>query len=676
MSPRRSLRRSSLGFFVSFAVSLFSAPLLRGVDFQPVNPAELKMTSEAQAPGAPAIILYREVDRDDYGRNAHGGYYIVGGETGRFEQNYRRIKILTEEGRKYADIEIPMLAGYHDISGIHARTIRPDGSIVNFTGTVFEKTISKSKGQKYQAKTFTLPDVQVGSIIEYYYSVNFASGWIWSSLWIVDDELFERQAKFTLRPFSSESFRVSLRWTQHLPAGMPEPQEASDGMIRLEVHDVPAFQSEDFMPPENELRARVNFTYSVDAFDPDVSKFWRKVGKKRNDEVESFAGKRNAMEQAAGQMVSPSDPPEIKLQKLYARVQQLRNTTYEVEKTEEQKKRENENEKDVANAEEVLKRGYGSENQLNWLYLALVRAAGIDASGVSVSDRSEDFFSPQRMNSHELDRSAVLVKINGKDTYLAPGAAFTPFGLLPWQETGVSALRLDKDGGAWVQTAVPDSSLSRVERKADLKLSETGDLEGKLTISFTGLEGSRRRIEERNEDDVARKKYLEGELKEYVPAASEVHLSNTPDWASSSTPLVAEFNIKIPGWVTRGGKLAFLPVGVFAASEKHLFDHAGRIHPIYFKFPSQQADDLKVELPAGWSVSGLPQVQNQDFRVVAYSVGADNEKGVVRMSRKLNINIVSMDAKYYSPLRSFFQGVRAGDDEKVVLAAGTTVSSN
>ena len=52
------------------------------------------MTSEPQAPGAPAIILYREVNRDDSGNTAH-------------EDDYYRIKILTEEGRKYADIEIP-----------------------------------------------------------------------------------------------------------------------------------------------------------------------------------------------------------------------------------------------------------------------------------------------------------------------------------------------------------------------------------------------------------------------------------------------------------------------------------------------------------------------------------------------------------------------------------------
>ena len=97
-----------------------------------------------------------------------------------------------------------------------------------------------------------------------------------------------------------------------------------------------------------------------------------------NGEVEGFVGKRKAMEGAA-QIVSPSDTPEVKLQKIYARVQQLRNVSYEVRKTEQQQKREKE--KEPANVEDVWKRGYGEGIQITWLFLGLVRAAGFDASG-------------------------------------------------------------------------------------------------------------------------------------------------------------------------------------------------------------------------------------------------------------------------------------------------------
>ena len=92
-----------------------------------------------------------------------------------------------------------------------------------------------------------------------------------------------------------------------------------------------------------------------------------------------------------------------------------------------------------------------------------------------------------------------------------------------------------------MQTSLPESTASRIERKATLKLSDTGDLEGKLTITFTGLEAMRRRVEMRNEDETNRKKFLEDQVNEYVPAAFEVELTNQPDWKSSQPSLTAEF---------------------------------------------------------------------------------------------------------------------------------------
>src|SRR5664279_4932719 len=119
-----------------------------GVGFQPVSPDEVKLKNEPLAPGAPAIILYRQVDRDDNGRTSH-------------EDDYLRVKILTEEGRKYANVEVPYLKRSQEVVGVKARTISPDGSITEFSGQAFDKQLLKGRGVKYLAKTFTLPNVQV-----------------------------------------------------------------------------------------------------------------------------------------------------------------------------------------------------------------------------------------------------------------------------------------------------------------------------------------------------------------------------------------------------------------------------------------------------------------------------------------------------------------------------------
>jgi len=110
---------------------------------------------------------------------------------------------------------------------------------------------------------------------------------------------------------------------------------------------------------------------------------------------------------------------------------------------------------------------------------------------------------------------------------------FTPYGLLTWSETAVPGLRLDKDGGTWIQTTLPQASESRIERVGKLKLSDTGDLEGKLTVTYIGLEAMYHRVEERNEDEVARKKFLEELVTAQIGVAAEAELTNKPDWTNS-----------------------------------------------------------------------------------------------------------------------------------------------
>jgi hypothetical protein len=636
-------------------------PLL--ADWPPVSPEDMRMSQQSLAPGAAAIVLYRQVDRDDSGQTAH-------------EVNFERIKILKEEGRKYADVEIPFYKERgNNIVHVGGRTIHPDGSIANFEGKPFDKSIAKAKGLKYMAKTFTLPSVEVGSIIEYWYTIDLSENLIYDSHWILSEELFTKQARFSLKPYTSPYINISVRWSWHLlPEGTQPPAEGPDHIVRLLANNIPAFETEDYMPPENELKARVDFNYSDETLEKDAAQYWKNRGKKLNGLVESFVNKRKAMEGAVAQIISPGDTAEMKLQKIYARVQQLRNTSYEVQKTEQEQKRDKE--KQPGNVEDVWKRGYGDTEDITWLFLGLVRAAGFEANAVIGSDRRNFFFNPAVMDAHKLDSDMVVVKVNGKDLFFDPGAQYTPFGLLVWSDTGVPGLRLDKDGGSWVHTPLPESSASQISRTAHLTLSESGDMEGQLTVIFTGLEAMRQRLEELNQDEADRKKFLEDEAKEYVPAAIEAQLTNKPEWNSSSPSLVAQYKLKIPGWVSGAGRRALLPVGIFSATEKNVFEHEHRVHPIYFEFPSSKIDDVSIDLPLGWQVSSLPTPQDKDSKVVHYSLKAENEKSTVHLKRQLDVDLLLLDAKYYPALRNFFQLVRTGDEEQVVLQPIGSRASN
>jgi hypothetical protein len=268
----------------------------------------------------------------------------------------------------------------------------------------------------------------------------------------------------------------------------------------------------------------------------------------------------------------------------------------------------------------------------------------------------------------------VIVKLDGKDWYLDPGVPFTPFGLLPWNETAVHALRLDDQGGTWVNTPLPAPSSSRIERKAQLKLERDGTVSGKVIIRFTGLEAAWRRLEERNEDDADRKQFLEDQLKYSVPSGIEVTLTNHPDWNGSDEPLIAEYALKVPGWAAAAGQRQLLKVGLFCGQEDRTFERPSRTQPLYFNFPYQHADDVSIEMPAGTRVGSLPKSQNLDFKLYSYGLTAESRESTLHLTRDISLNLLLVDAKYYGQLHDFFQSVRSADEQQVVIAPAVAVA--
>jgi hypothetical protein len=650
--PGLSMRAPcTLHWLLVVQLSFLASFPAHGDDWIPISPDELKMTAAPKAPGASAIFLYRQVDRDDN----------VPSET-----NYERIKILTEEGRNLANIEIPFYKGTEAISGIQARTIHSDGTIVPFDGSVYEKSVLAASGVKLMAKTFTLPDVQVGSIIEYRYRHNLALGMVYDSHWILSQNLFTQSAKFSLDPY--RGFPMRFSWPLGLPPDTEPPKDRA-GKIRLETRDVPAFVTEEYMPPEESLKYRVDFIYEDDVLrmekDPEV--FWQRYAKRKYSEIEKFLDQRRVMTEAVAQIILPGDSQEEKLRKIYERTQKLRNLSFERRKSQQESDREKL--KDAKDVADVWKNGYGDGVQITWLFLGLARACGIEAYPVMISSRENRFFERRIMNASDLNTNVVMVVLNGQELYMDPGTQFAPFGMLPWMETAVAGLRPEKGGGTWIHTPVPDAKESRTERNATFQLTANGDLEGTVTVTYTGQSALWRRQQERFEDQIDRKQFLEDQIKAAVGRDAVAELTNQPEWDSSNTSLVAVFDLTIPSWASAAGqRTVLLPVGIFGAAYKHTLQHSIRVHPIYFDFAHQDSDAVAIQLAPNWKITNSPQTRNQDITAFVFSSSSSANNDTLHLNRQLTINATLVGIQYYPALQTFFEKVRTADADQVILS--------
>jgi hypothetical protein len=658
-----SILRSPLFLLVLFLTSLNSTLIAgpkRSQDWLPVTPADLAIKEVPGAPGAAAVQLYYAT-YEDHNDPA-------------YEFNYHRIKILNEKGRSYADVEIPFFDNDYDIADLKARTIQPDGSIVEFKGKPYVKTVVKTRGVKFLAKAFTLPEVNVGSIVEYKYKIRWDSSRVPNTSWTLQRDLFTVRASFYFNPYKGQivtkdgTSQVSYVWNKAAAAYRPQ---LKDGAAELELQDIPAFNQEEHAPPEAELKPQIRFYYGgAEVGNP--AKFWEGEGKEWYEVIESFIGNRKEIREEAQRLVGSEADPEKKLRILYARAQQVRNLSYERERTEQEEKKEKL--KDNENAGEVLKRGYAYRWHITRFFVALARAAGFEANAVRVSERDDHFFDINMLSSGQLDGELAVVKLNGKDIYLDPGTRFCPFGVVRWTRTGVAARSLDKKGGSFFTTPPPNSHAAITRRNGELTLDEQGSLKGRIKVELTGQEAMNRRLDALEMDEAGRTKEFEDDLKRWLAMGADVKLEKSTGWDSSEEPLVAEFSVELPGFASAAGKRMLLPTGLFQTQQKNPFAHPDRSHPIYFAYCYQELDNIRIKLPATLALESLPQALDQTFpygRILTVRKAEGNE---LILGRGFQMEGILFPIEHYPGVKDFFGKVQSVDEEQAVLRRKDTAN--
>jgi hypothetical protein len=580
-----------------------------------------------------------------------------------FYTEYMRIKIFTEEGKKYGDVEIPFVKGLSDVKDVRARTIRPDGSIVNFDGKTFDKTVVKAGNVKVLEKTFSLPDIQPGCIIEYKYRLQYDANLYWNTSWEVQRSLFTRDAKFSIKPPSGAG-SPGLYWhTIGLPKDL-KLQKEKDGTYSLDLHDVAGIQEEDYSLPDSMLYSQVQFFF---VFGPSKTpqQYWNDINKSWNDDIDKFVNKKAALEQLVSQIVSASDSPDVKLRKLYARVQQIRNVSFEDKSAQEEKR---EKLKDNNNAEDVIKHGYGTARDINWLFLGLARAAGFPANDVYLVPRTEGVFHADLQNTRQLSSEVVRVTLGAQDIYLDPGSKFYPYDSLPWNETAASGILVDnKPTVTLITTPSPKSENATLERHVTLQLATDGSATGTLTLDFTGTWGCAIRNDERDEDDTGRRKDISDEIKAWLPSDAKFEITKISTWDDYANPLHIEGTLSLPSYGTTAGSKILVPATPFIAAEPSSFHSASRVNKIYFHYPYRENDQVALKLPAGYEVESLPAVNTIPTGPFQYSVSMAKQSGELDSKRSFGELGLLFDVKYYPAIRQVFDEVKSGDDEQAIL---------
>ena len=338
------------------------------------------------------------------------------------------------------------------VDQIEGRTIHPDGTIIPFTGKPYQKLVEKTQGTKYMAKVFTLPDVEMGSIIEYRYNRQLDDNHFMAPRWYVQSDLYTRKAHFLWKPTSEplitndghHNLTNGIAWTPILPVGAelkqstlpPATFRPGQTVFDLTMQDIPPAPHEDFMPPISSLSYCVLFYYTPYHTGQE---FWKTQGKYWSKENDKFIDPGSGVKAAVQNLTSPSDTEDQKLRKLYAAVMQLENTDFTREHSNAEEK--SNGNKPVRTTDDVWDRKRGSSDQLAELFVAMARASGIKAYVMAVTSRDRNIFLESYFSLAQLDDTLAIVNVNGKEQFFDPGSRFCPYGYLAWKHTAGSGLR-------------------------------------------------------------------------------------------------------------------------------------------------------------------------------------------------------------------------------------------
>ncbi len=652
--------RTGLTLLILFSL----ARCARGQEFPnlpPLTTAELAMTDNPKQPGAPAVILYYAIDTDNQKS---------------VETYSMRIKVFRDEGKKYADVEIPYLERYSVVDEIHARTISKDGKVTPFEQEVFDRELVKVRKFGYRAKVFTLPNVQDGSVLEYTYSVHykekipdafqhpdkyvFSRGITYPAAeWDVQRGLFLIHGHFSLLPVKGarvEEFSTTLP-DSHL--------SEENGRTRLDVENLPGFDPEEFAPPEEVLKGKMSLYYAAGFSWPEA--YWSGLGEERAKEYEKFIGLKRSkiIDAEVAHLLAPNDSDEVKLRKIYNKVQQIRYLSFEDSKTDKEIKRQNL--KDNRSAQDVLEHGYAGANEINLLFVAMARSAGFSVHPVMVSSRKNNLFKKDYPNPNQLNAMVVKVETSAKAYFLDPATLYCPFGLLPWDETAAGGIVLETYVHGVGLTPNPESRDAVTRYEGNLQLDATGTLKGLLRVHYEGQEALIQRLWASKTDEAKRVEDLEAGFKTSFSDGAIVKLKSSDGWDKSETPLTLEYEVELPNYATPAGRRLIFPLGVLHNTEKNPFPSPRRVYPIYFEYPYEVYEDIHIELPPGIQTESLPPEKKAERGVVKYYFSVKKDGNNLEIKRTKLVQAVLMGVDQYPALRAYFDQVMAGDSQQVTL---------
>jgi len=624
-------------------------------EYGKIGREEFELEQYALDPEAEAVVLF------DKGRSRfedrQGSFEVI------FERE-TRLKILSEAGVKYAEIEIPYYQEgtiYERIYDLEAYTYNfEDGKIIK-TPLDIANTYEVDINKFWKAKKFAIPNVKPGSIIEYKYrlrSPNVLSLRDWRFQWRIPVDYSE----YEVRMIPHYAYVYLLQGTEKFDSyttnrdsrkRVYEGVDFYDTVHTYVMNEVPAFKSEEFITSINDYIIKIEFQLASITYHSlgsrEIMTTWEKMGTHLLKHPH-FGNFTNRSERLAKRVLNINDLKSKSEEERFNFVLDYVKNNYNWNRIVDKYTTKSPN--------NFIKDKYGNSAEINLFTVGLLNAVGIDARPVLISTRRNGKIKYAYPILENFNDVIILATIDGNKVLSDASNIFVLNNRISPRAFNDRGLIVDRKKVDWL--GLEFQLLSEVKNDIQIEIPSNHLMTTSISKSATEYEAVYYR-HNYGEDHEAIKRLLKNKHYAIIDSTISVQNQNRKEkpyilsYKQTSKPEVINEKIYIPPFLNQ------------VISDNPLKE-AERTYPIDMVYPNKRTFTTTIIIPEGYQVDYIPKEKTIMNQMVELTYNAIQEDNKIKVSFSYAFNKAIYSQNIYSDLKSFFDEIVEHGNEKIVLS--------
>lgn len=566
------------------------------------------------------------------------------------------VKILNERGKEgFSEAKIDYDSTYEKVELEYARTIKPDGSVVE-VGSRHIRDVSKylnfplySNARVY---IISFPEITEGASIEYKLKI-YRNKLINKKDFVIPypvqatDPIIAADFTITFPKDNPAAIKLINEQYNNFGAQLAPRTEEKDGLIRYhwQFKDIPQIVPESNMPPQ----VQINPTIFISSFKSwkEVYDWWWQLAK---DKIQADPAIKDKVKELTGALKTE----EEKIRAIYNFcARDIRYVAVEYGQAG----------YEPHQAADIFRNKYGDCKDQAILLVTMLKEAGCKAFPVLIATReaynlNEDF--PSMLFNHCI----ACVIFQEKIVFLDPTAETCPFGDLPDGDQGRKVFVCQEDDFKIADTPLYGAGHNLVKQVIKLKTNKDESITGEKDIYTFGVwdQGQRYWLL------YTQPELIEAQLKERIQDFSigaKLENYSIENLEDLNKPVVLKYSFRGPEYFSVAGNLRIMPQ--LSGLDLSLVAREGRRYPIDFSFLESEEKSFEIEIPDSFRIKYVPENVSQDSPWMKFS-GEYSRKGTtLTFWQKTEFKKKAILQDEYADFKKFYETLAKKIKQRVVL---------